>query len=383
MALNALEFYHAANLTENPFRSNPSQETDPRMDIWVGYEREKNQFWKFLSRSRADQIGNANLLLLYGDYGTGKSHALLWARHQILDANKDAFNSVCYYIQTLRKDGKISFGTAFREDIVGKSSIAADILTYKQFLEECVVQYRREKGLGHEVSKDKIVELLLNSIELSNFAKDIIKCETLDQVRSLLLPTKVSDDSAMIMLSRLINLFVLEIKLSDETRRFRNGAYLFIDEVDLLATATAKEARDTNELFRHLYDNCPNCFCMVLGFTATAAELNILFAPYVLSRVSRQIVMNLLDLEEAKTFIREILDSARYDLSKPKEYFPFEENAVQGVVSQIVSITPRKIISAMQQILEEVRLLDFDPSMKKVDLDYLDDNQIIEDVLGS
>ena len=55
-----------------------------------------------------DQIGNSNLVLLYGDYGTGKSHALLWARHQILDAKKSEFNSVCYYIQTLRKDGKIS-----------------------------------------------------------------------------------------------------------------------------------------------------------------------------------------------------------------------------------------------------------------------------------
>ena len=38
----------------------------------------------YLKRSLADQIGNANFLMLYGDYGTGKSHALLWAQHLIL-----------------------------------------------------------------------------------------------------------------------------------------------------------------------------------------------------------------------------------------------------------------------------------------------------------
>ena len=63
-------FYPLCNLKANPFRSNPTQESDPRMDIWVGYEREKSQFSKFLTRSRSDQVGNANFILLYGDLGT-------------------------------------------------------------------------------------------------------------------------------------------------------------------------------------------------------------------------------------------------------------------------------------------------------------------------
>ncbi|MFC1606206.1 hypothetical protein ACFL33_05025, partial [Pseudomonadota bacterium] len=50
-----------------------------------------------------------NFLFVYGDYGTGKSHALFWARHQILEKRKDEFESVAYYIQTLRQAGKITF----------------------------------------------------------------------------------------------------------------------------------------------------------------------------------------------------------------------------------------------------------------------------------
>jgi hypothetical protein len=122
---------------------------------------------------------------------------------------------------------------------------------------------------------------------------------------------------------------------------------------------------------------------MVAGFTATAAEINILFAEYVLSRVSKHIVMQLLDLDEAKVFVRDILDSARIDRTKSTGYYPFDEGAIQAVVSQIVSITPRKVINAMQQIVEEVRLCGFEPASGPVTADYLDDNDIIQDVLGS
>jgi len=382
MALSHSDFYSAANLQYNPFRSNPVQETDPRMDIWVGYEKEKQQLWKYIQRSRADQVGNANMLMVYGDFGAGKSHALLWAKHQILEARKAEFNSVAYYIQTLRKDaGKLTFAGAFREDIVGKSSIVADVRKLKQFLEEAVVEYKREKGLGPDVSTEAALAKVLPPVELFNFAKEILRCDDEEDVRSLLCPAKLGDYEAMTRLTKLINLFVYEIKLNSSSRRFKNGAYLLIDELDLLATATAKEARDVNELIRHIYDNCPNCFCLVLAFTATAAELNILFAEYVLSRVNKQIVMKYLELEEAKYFVRDILDTARID-QKRKGYIPFDEGAIEAIVSQIVSITPRKIINAMQQVLEELRLADFNPSAGPATATVLDDHGIIEDVLG-
>jgi len=354
------------------------------MDIWVGYERERNQLWKYLIRSRADQIGNANFVMLYGDYGTGKSHALLWARYQILEAKKKEFNSVCYYVQTLRKDGKLSFAAAFKEDIVGKSSILMDVQRYKQFLEECIIEYKRDHGLGPETTKEAVLEKILGSVELFNFAREIVRADSESDFRQLLIPGKIGDFQAMATLTRLINLFVFEFKLPQSTRRFKSGAYLFIDELDLLATSTAKEAREVNELLRHIYDNCPNCFCMCLGFTATAAELNILFAEYVLSRVSRQIVMQLLDIDEAKNFVRDILDSARIDKSDNTGFYPFEEGAVQTVVSQIVSITPRKVINAMQQVIEEVRLVGYDPKARgPVSADFLDDNDIVADILGA
>jgi hypothetical protein len=170
MPIEPTDFYTSCNLTTNPFRSNPTHESDPRMNIWVGYEKEKKVLVKYLERTRADQVGNVNFVMIYGDYGTGKSHALLWSKHQILEKRRAEFSSVVFYVQTLKKDaGKLSFAGALREDILSRSNLVVEVLRYRQFLEECVVEYKRDKGLGPEVSHDEVIKTLLKSSELINF----------------------------------------------------------------------------------------------------------------------------------------------------------------------------------------------------------------------
>ena len=383
MSMDPKQFYKAANLSGNPFRSTPTQEADPRMSIWVGYEKERKTLVKFLERTRADQVGNINFVMVYGEFGSGKSHALLWAKQQILTAQREVYDSVVFYIQTLRKDaGKLSFASALKEDIVAKSSLVDDVLRYKQFMDECIVDYKRENKLGPEVTAEAVLERLLRSAELVNVAKVVLKCQTPAEVRALLIPPTLGDYQAMVTLTRVINLFVFDVEVGKSNRRFKKAAYLFIDELDLLASSPAKEARDVNELIRHIYDNCPNCFCLILAFTATAAEINVLFAEYVLSRVARQIRMEFLSVDDAKAFVKEILDLNRLPGKGKKGYFPFEEGAVEMVASQIVSITPRKVIDAMQQLLEECRLSGLDPSKTLITAEYLNDTDILSEVLG-
>jgi hypothetical protein len=177
---------------------------------------------------------------------------------------------------------------------------------------------------------------------------------------------------------RLVNLFVHPFVLESSTRRFKQAVYLFMDEMDELAECSAKEAREINGLIRQIYDQCPNCFFLGLGFTATSAEIGVLFAEYVLSRVTKQIVFDFLQPDEAKLFIKEILNTARADGKKKGDYFPFTEEAVDTVVSQIVSITPRKVVNMMQQLIEECRLADVDPGKGPISTDALDKAEIWE-----
>ena len=126
------------------------------------------------------------------------------------------------------------------------------------------------------ITKETVLQLILPSTELFNLAKDLIKCETEENVKRIL--TTTSDYAAMLLFTKLTNLFVFEYKLATRSCRYKKAVYLLVDELDLLAQCSAKEAREVNDLIRHLYDACPDCFCMTLAFTATSAELGVLFA---------------------------------------------------------------------------------------------------------
>jgi hypothetical protein len=377
------EFYAACNLTGNPFRSNPMHSSDPRIDIWVGYETQQAQLMKFLERTRSDQVGNTNFLMLYGGYGTGKSHALLWAQNRILKVQAAEFNSVCYFIPTLKKaKGVLTFAGAFTDDIVAKSSLLADILSFKNFLGSEIVRYRDDHNLGHDVKEEEIIERIIPSVELYNFAKELFRCSTKEQVSDQIAPKGISDYQAVTTFTRIVNLFVHEIESSSGKRRFRRGAYLFIDEVDDLLRTSTKEARLVNDSLRHLYDGCPNCFCLVVALSAEIAELTSIFEDYILSRIQRRVELHLLDKDDAVRFVIAILEKSRADDTGPTGAYPFEESAIDAIASQLVQITPRKIVNTMQQVIEEVRLAGCDPRHQMIGLQQLDDAEILSEVFG-
>lgn len=384
MVMQPGEYYKKANLKDNPFRSNPNFAADPRAGIWVGYEKQKKQLDKYLKRSLADQVGNANFIMLYGNYGTGKSHALLWAQNTILHDKKEFFDSVCYFIPTLRKDkGKLTFAGAYLDDIVAKSDLMANAQAYHNYLTECIALCRSAHGHGHDVPAERIIEILIPPVELNNFAKEIYHCQKEEDFIKLIAPKTLTDYQAMMIFTRLVNLFVHEMKIPDtNNKRFKKGAYLFIDELDDLERASPKEAREVNDVLRHIYDNCPNCFCMVIALSAEISQLAALFFDYILSRIQRQIELLVLDKGDAVSFVREILNSNRVDPDGEGDFFPFEEAAIDTIVSQLTEITPRKIVTTMQQVIEEVRLAGHDPAEGAVNVEFLDDQEIVEEVLG-
>lgn len=384
IAMPPSEFYKSCNLKGNPFRSNPTHADDPRMDIWVGYEKQRQQFMKFLTRARADQVGNANFIMIYGGFGTGKSHALLWAQNRILNVEADEFRSVCYFIPSLKKaKGQFTFAGAFLDDIIAKSRLLADLQSYRTFLGTQIFKYRDENSISHDVKDAQIVEKLVPSVDLYNFAKELFAAESEEEVRAIITPRGLTDHQAVTIFTRIVNLFVHEISLSGGPKRFKKAAYLFIDELDDLQLASAKEARLVNDTLRHLYDSCPNAFGLVVALSAAIAELPSMFEDFILSRIQRQIELNLLDKDDAVDFVIAILNRWRVDAAGPSGAFPFEKSAIEAVTSQLVEITPRKIVNTMQEVIEEVRLAGKDPAEGAISIKDLDDAGIIDEVFGA
>ncbi len=244
------------------------------------------------------------------------------------------------------------------------------------------MKYREANKIETDVSDSKLVEKVIPTVELYNFARQILDAETDSQVTNLLLPKGFNDYQAMTTFTRLVNLFVHEFEINGEKTRFKKAVYLFVDELDDLGRCSAKEALEVNDLLRHIYDNCPMCFGLVIALSAEIAELPALFTDFILSRINRHVVFELLDKDDSIHFVRDILDANRLDKSKNTGYFPFEETAINAVSSQLTEITPRKVVNVMQQLLEEVRLSGLDPNKNAIDLSALDKADILEEVLG-
>lgn len=379
MALTREEFFKASNLTDNPFRTNPVIEDDPRMGIWVGYDEQQKRLLRFLSRSRADRGNTITFIFVFGELGAGKTHALLWSKYHITQEANDDFNSVVYFIPSLLAEkGQASFLRAFQEHVIKKSSIVSDLLAYKVFLNGCINDYRKDTNAKFETTDDELLKQILPAQDFRNLAKDILECKNEGAVTTLL-STK-SDFEAGNLFAKLTNLFVFEYKLPSGVRRFKKAVYLLIDELDLLLEIKTNEAREMNYLLRHLYDACPSCFCLVVAFTATVAELGAIFERYVLQRVDSQIVLEFLQPSEAKEFIKEVLDTARVDSTKDTGYYPFAEDAIDMVVGQMVSITPRSIVKKMQPLIDLAAAASIDPSEGEITTKMLDDNHIWEEI---
>lgn len=383
MPLDNATFYAMCNLRENPFRSNAMFDDDPRISIWAGQAREQSLLQKFLVRSRAEQVGNTNLTLLYGAYGTGKSHALLWGIHW-LKGFSDTEKSAAYYVPTLKKDkGKLSFSGAFHDDLIQKTSLVDDALHYRNFLSRSINQYASENSLGSEITADDIIEALVPSVELFNFAKDLYRNETKVGMQSFLSPKGQTDYQAMIAFTRLVNLFVHEVRFKNESKRFRQSVHLMIDELDVLTQASTKEVFEVNDLIRHLYDLCPSSFGLVLAVSAEQELLPSIFAEYVLTRVSRQIEFKPLDRDSAVEFAIHVMEESRADAADKQrsDSFPFTKEALEALLGQLTFRTPRKVVNVMQQVIEECRLAELNPSGGAITVAQLDESGILEEVL--
>ena len=73
-----------AKLTSNPFTLVPGR----RVTVWAGYKELQQQLLDIVKSCRSDQVGLSEFVVLHGDYGAGKSHALRYLEYWITDAKR-------------------------------------------------------------------------------------------------------------------------------------------------------------------------------------------------------------------------------------------------------------------------------------------------------
>ncbi len=368
-------------LISDPFAITVSDETVHR---WAGREKEKITLLDIADSVRASDIGSSEFVVVHGDYGAGKSHALRFLTTQINEDNAQHYKGKAIYLQTVRVSQKVLFLEVYKViiDQLGKGFFQGLCTHVSRQVNQAKVDYL------NTVATETRAQLMEDQVRYLNETLDSMAPKSaipyiklmmaganggIDRVWSFLrgedqvfpeigISSKVGNDyNAVATLAGIFK--TMTAKIGDVPPAYE-AVYLFVDEQENLVEMKAAESVQLLQSFRELINQLPNYFCMIWGFSADAALIEAVLPSPILQRLTRKYVeLSTLQADEAKLFIREQLEGFRQpNFVAPAPYYPFSEEAIDASLERIIDMTPRNIFKVLRAVLERaIRRYDLIP----------------------
>jgi len=287
-------------LQPNPFRALPEAE----VKTWAGLQETKRVLGEIISSVRPDDLGSSEAIVLYGDWGAGKSHALRYYTH---DINKR--EGLAIYISDVGSAPDIKFAALYPRII---KKIRAMLEKTSNRFDSAVYQ----AAFSSEAEK------------------------------------KIRDDFDAT--KKLTSLFKL-LTTSDGGNPPYPAVYLFLDEMESIMNSKLPYQMKFYSAIRSLLNEMTEHFALILSFTATLAVLEATIPDYLQARFTRPpYECPPLGSEDAfKEFVRDYLQSVRIEgYSPPQPYYPFAESALDSIFERETSLVPRNVLRHMHAVFE-------------------------------
>jgi len=365
-----------AKFTDQPFRLLPGE----KVTIWAGYHKIREQLLEIVESPRIDRVGMYEFVIIHGALGTGKSHALRYLKYLINEERVEEFNSIVCYVERLRVEANTDFLALYRaimrllkddmkrvgevvEKIADKQvdeaweAASADVtkLMKRQDFRDRTLPtiYSRlsptypalPRLLSAAYQGDEVATTILlggkPKTAISKYGLDNLIDTEYEALRCLAafinLCTKTANDAAYLPLFKCF--------------------YLFIDEIERLKDFPTRNVQSINQGIRDLVNACPEHFCLLLGASAQAAEVEAYIEDDVMTRLSRELMeIPELDVEQAVNFIKEVMQQYRQPDAKVPETHPFAEDALREIALQATERTPRSLFRDCQTVLRKAVL---------------------------
>ena len=357
-------------LTSDPFAITVS---DVSVHRWAGREHEKKILLDVVDSVRVSDIGSSEFVIVHGDYGAGKSHALRYLTTKINEDDADHYKGKAIYLQTVRVSQKVQFVEVYKViiDQLGKAFFFLFATHVSHQVNQAKVDYL------HGVEPGIKPQLMADSNRLTNEALEKMAPKSaipyikllmaangeIDRVWDFLrgegqvfpeigLSSKINNDyNAVATLAGIFK--TMTAKIGSVAPAYE-AVYLFVDEQENLVEMKAVESVQLLQSFRELINQLPNYFCMIWGFSADAALIEAVLPSPILQRLTRKYIeLPAMQPEEAKEFVREQLVGFRREgFDSPSDYYPFSEDAIDAALERIIDMTPRNIFKVLRAILE-------------------------------
>jgi hypothetical protein len=240
----------AYGLTQDPFAIVP----DGAVDNWPGRKELKEDLMDLVMGVRASDIGSTEFLVLYGELGAGKSHALRFIKTQI-EKPDSHFQSLAIYVERPRVSAKLNFFELYKYIIseIGREKIRSFCMCVKQEMDIIVDEIAAAAGYGDVADKSSFGQRAIESIKkndrsmvqllrrgatqpdkIFDFLSGAIKCDGPEYEGKI-----DSDFMAAQVLGDFLRVLTSELR---PDRRIFESVYIFIDECEILFDAKATES---------------------------------------------------------------------------------------------------------------------------------------------
>ena len=361
-----------SKLTKNPFTLVPGE----KVTIWAGYKELRQQLMYIVESCRSDRVGLSEFVVLHGDWGTGKSHALRYLLHWIAEVKRDDYNSAAVYLQTMRVAPKVDFVAIYRRIAEQLMPHIKETAEWLDTVIEDTVKGDKPSARREEVEKEieekyrdtsitpafPSLPLLLKGIKDGRAdAVALLSARASKNVNltsyNLIAPIETEYD-AVNCLGAYVHLCTQGTSaLSGGNVPARNKAfYFFLDEIEMLLDFKPAEVVTINQGIRDLINACPENCCFLFGMSGEMRTIFAIFDQPILRRFSRDpIEIRPLEEEQAVDFLKEVLKNCRSDPEDPDEY-PFREAALRKIAEETTDKTAAGLFRSCRRVLERAVL---------------------------
>ena len=365
------------SLKTNPFRLTPT--SDDNELVWAGFPDIKEKIDRRIKRSI--QIPNTTLVLNWGEYGSGKTHAAKYfSKKSVLRELSGEKNAQPYSIAI---------------DFPKSKEPVKDIFT--QVIDRVEIDELRLKIDESELNVHDAINKSTDNLFIRDLLSVIFDKER-DPLRPLVDESTVksylygSSDA-----KKMLNEGVLRKMSSDSDyteflgalfsiMTFENKAYscviIWIDEFEDISILNNTNISNVNNFIRTIIDKTPNNLLLFLNLTQSTLmsveDLGEYLQESVKSRIKERINMQMPNSEELKRYIRELLNypTFRYGKESDNEYAPFEESVIDAVINDLNGVSLRRYNEAFSLLIENAA---FD-GISCINLDYYQKNR--SEVIG-
>ena len=337
-------------LKENPFRATPAALAEEL--VWAGFHGIEKRLSDRIARSA--RIPNSSLVLNWGEYGSGKTHAARYfSKRSVLEGlAAKAHVAVPYSIVLNLPKGRESVAGIYTSVIDKidfgqlKADVSASGLDYAAFIDRITTNLHIRSVLkailGQQVSD---IGLLRAYLYGNAKAAEMGALRDAGILRGL-----SSDTDYTQLLSGLFSCLTYERKLC-------SCVVLWIDEFEDIAGLTSSNIQRTNDFLRELLDNTPNGLLIFINLTQTTLfgpeDLSQYLTDAVRSRIKETNNLELPKTHEIKEYLTELLkyfEATARDAANPLA--PFKEDVVDEVIKDLGGVSLRPINEAFSLLLE-------------------------------